>query len=230
MIDCGYSVKELEKRLQAIDFDPSRLDALLITHEHADHIRGANAFARRYGIPVWGTSGTLRKQEWHDDVELQLISPGVRQFLLGDIRVTPYTVPHDAIEPCQYLFESQQKRFAMLTDVGSITPHIIDTLSSLDALFLECNHDLEMLHNGPYPPSLQRRVAGSHGHLNNGQSAQLLESIHLDDLQHLVAGHISEKNNHPGLVEGVLRAAAPGLNGRLSLLAQQTASDWFVIR
>ncbi len=233
LVDCGYSVKELERRLQLVGMDPSRIDALLITHEHDDHIRGANAFARRYGIPLWATQGTLRKQAgrraWHTDVELQPIGSGVTEIQVGEILISPYTVPHDSAEPCQFLFEASHRRFAMLTDAGSITPHIVSTLSSLDALFLECNHDLGMLHNGPYPPSLQARVAGDHGHLNNRQAAKLLESIHVDELQCLVAGHISEKNNHPDLVERELRQAVPDLGERLTLLQQDSVSDWFEI-
>ena len=227
LVDCGYSVKELEARLQQCGVDPQDLDALLVTHEHGDHIRGANAFARRYGIPVWATPGTLRHQDWHTDVDLQVVHCGMDLLTLGSVHVTPYTVPHDAREPCQFIFSHAGKRLAMLTDAGSITSYMIDQLGCLDAFLLECNHDTEMLRQGPYSAALKARVAGDHGHLSNRQAADLLAELPLQEMQHLVVAHISETNNRPDLAIGALRAAAPNFAGHLTTLAQDHPSSWF---
>lgn len=230
LIDCGFSAKQLELRLDLIGVQASQIDALLLTHEHGDHVRGAPVLSRRYNIPVWATPGTSSGCQWHDDVDLNLFNPHSGGFRIGDVDVTPFTVPHDAREPCQYVFNAAGKRFGMLTDVGTITPHIVEQLSGLDSLLLEANHDLEMLANGPYPRSLQARVSGSHGHLNNGQSASLVERLDsASNWTHLVCAHISEKNNHPELVRKSFSAVDDALAARMTILVQDGPSAWFEI-
>lgn len=229
LVDCGYSVKELEERLQRVDVDPRDINALLLTHEHGDHIRGANALARRYGLPVWGTPGTLMQQDWHADVDLQVLHCGMPSFSLGNLQVTPYTVPHDAREPCQFIFSDGCRRMAMLTDAGSVTSYMVEQLGRLDAFLLECNHDTQMLRQGPYSAALKMRVGSNHGHLSNDQAVALLGKLPLDDMQHLVAAHISETNNSPALVATALRDAIPAFAGHLSILAQDNPSAWFAL-
>jgi len=138
-------------------------------------------------------------------------------------------VPHDAAEPVQFVFSAGVHRLGVLTDTGSITPHIVATLNGVDALLLEANHDPQMLAQGPYPPSLQARVGGSFGHLSNGQAAGVLAAIDQERLGHLVIGHISEKNNSPERVLSSFAASMPARAGRLSLLAQDRVSGWFVV-
>lgn len=227
LVDCGFSLRELTRRLAMAGLGIEDIDALLLTHEHSDHIRGAQSLSRQHGVPVWGSAGTLRACSWHEGSELHQINANASDFRIGGIRVTPFTVPHDAAEPCQYVFSDLKHRFGILTDTGSVTAHIVSRLQGLDALLLEFNHDLRMLHNGPYPPSLQRRVGGSHGHLNNAQSAGLIGQLDHHNWKHLVAAHISEKNNDPQLVRNALGEVDAALDGRFAVLDQHSPSDWF---
>jgi len=227
LLDCGFSVKELGRRLQALGVDADSLDAVLVTHEHGDHTKGVGALARRYKLPVWMTDGTLRKGRFGELPERRRFSSHQEPFTIGDLEVTPYPVPHDAREPAQFVFGYAGLRLGVLTDAGTITPYATETLQQCDALMLECNHDTEMLANGPYPPPLQARVGGRLGHLNNRQAAQLLQQIDHERLRHLVAAHLSEQNNTPDLAREALLAAAPALEGCLSICAQDEASRWF---
>jgi phosphoribosyl 1,2-cyclic phosphodiesterase len=229
LIDCGFTLKELQRRLETVSIAATDIDAILITHEHADHVRGAPVLARRFQIPVWATSGTAKCVKWGSGVELHQFNANVGHFRIGSVDIKPFTVPHDASEPCQYAFSSQNRRFGMLTDAGSITSHILEHLDDLDSLLLECNHDPLMLQNGPYPPALQVRVAGNHGHLNNLQSCELVKQLERKNWQHLVVAHISEKNNHPDLVRSSLLNVDQTLADRLHLLQQDHTSDWFEI-
>ena len=148
-------------------------------------------------------------------------------FRIDAMEITPVPVPHDAREPTQFVIAVDGLRLGLLTDLGSITPRVVEAFDGVDALLLECNHDPHMLANGPYPPSLQRRVGGSYGHLANAQAADFLRRIDHGRLRHLVAAHLSEKNNHPDLAREALAGVSTELDGCLSLLIQDAASDWF---
>jgi len=194
LMDNGFSIKETERRLARLGLEADRLTAILVTHEHGDHIRGVGPLARKYGIPVWTTRGTASHPGLGELPVLYNID--VHQPLaLGDIEVQPFPVPHDAREPCQFVFGDGAKRLGVLTDTGSTTTHIVEQLSGCDALMLECNHDMAMLMNGSYPESLKARVGGRFGHLSNEQAAELLAQLDTQRLQHLVAAHLSEQNN-----------------------------------
>jgi phosphoribosyl 1,2-cyclic phosphodiesterase len=194
LVDNGFSIKETERRLARLGLEADRLTAILVTHEHGDHIRGVGPLARKYGIPVWTTRGTASHVGLGELPMLHNID--VHQPLeLGDIEVQPFPVPHDAREPCQFVFGDGAKRLGILTDTGSTTTHIVEQLSGCDALMLECNHDTAMLMNGSYPESLKARVGGRFGHLSNEQAAELLVQLDTQRLQHLVAAHLSEQNN-----------------------------------
>lgn len=227
LIDCGFPAKELERRLTSVDVDPQTLDAILVTHEHGDHIRGVGAVARRYGLSTWMTAGTHAQKDWGKLPDLHLFHCHGAGFRIGDLEITPYTVPHDAREPCHYVLHHDQQKLGCLTDAGCITPHMTEMLEDSDALFLECNHDSQMLAEGPYPPSLQARVAGGLGHLSNTQAADLLSSLDYARLQHVVIGHVSEQNNHPELARKALINAASSIESCLSVAAQDSATSWF---
>ncbi len=227
LIDCGFSLRELEARLAQVDLKASCIDALLLTHEHGDHVKGAATLSRRYNVPVWATVGTSRGCKWHQDSQLHHFHADGYSFRIGEVEVTPFTVPHDAAEPCQYLFQANQKRLGILTDSGCITSHIIAQLQGLDALLLEFNHDIKMLQQGPYPPFLQRRVGGNHGHLNNHQSADLLRQLDHQRWKYLIGAHVSEKNNAKRLVRDVVHDVDRSLGERLQILDQHGPSQWF---
>ena len=227
LVDCGFAAKELEKRLAELDVDAESLDAILVTHEHGDHLRGVGPVARRYRLPVWMTAGTARVDRCGQLPELHLINSHADHFSIGNLQVTPFPVPHDAREPCQFSFEQGGSRFTLLTDLGQVTPHIVNQVQQCDALLLECNHDLEMLATGPYPPRLQARVRGSYGHLSNCQAVSLLQQVDHTRLTHLVAGHLSQQNNRPESVHDALLNELPELQGRLSIVQQDGVSGWF---
>lgn len=227
MVDCGFTLKETEQRLAAFSLTPQDLSAILVTHEHGDHIRGVGPMARKYKIPVFATHGTARSQALGKIPQLQLIDLH-REFSCAGLTVTPVAVPHDAREPCQFLFSSATHRFGVLTDLGSITPHIIEQYQSLDALMLECNHDSHMLSVGPYPQGLKRRVGGAWGHLNNLQSAQFLQQMDVARLQYLVLCHISEQNNCPQLVKDTLQDCYSN-SGELFVAQQDAQLSWRVL-
>lgn len=229
LVDCGFAAREAERRLTGVGVAAAELDAILVTHEHSDHMRGVATLASRFDIDVWATPGTSRQAGGAKIPSLRLFTGHQGGFRIGDVRVIPFPVPHDAREPCQFLFECDGLRMGMLTDTGHVTSHVRDLLRECDALMLECNHDRSMLQNGPYPPSLQARIGGAFGHLSNDQAADFLDGLPLQRLSHLLVAHISEKNNHPRFVREALLQVCAGLESRLTLAAQDRHSPWLCL-
>jgi phosphoribosyl 1,2-cyclic phosphodiesterase len=229
LVDCGLTASEAERRLERLGAAAGDLDAILVTHEHGDHIRGVAALARRHRIPIWATPGTWRGRAGDGVDGVRLFSGHEAGFRIADIRVEPFTVPHDAREPCQFVLECAGRRLGLLTDAGSVTPHIRDRMRECDALILECNHDPDMLRCGPYPPGLQRRVAGPFGHLSNRQAAELLDVLPHARLASLLVAHVSEKNNRPDLVRRALLEVSADLDARLTLARQDRPTPWLAV-
>lgn len=198
LVDCGFGLRHTMERLARLQLRPEDLAAIVLTHEHDDHASGAFKFAQRYQIPVWLTAGTLRgcKNYLRESVELHLFDSHTR-FSIGALELCPYPVPHDACEPTQFVFNDGHHRLGLLTDAGQPTAHIIDSLQRLDALVLECNHDVQMLADSNYPLSLKRRIGGAYGHLSNDHAAQILAALDQSRLQHVIAAHLSQSNNTP---------------------------------
>ena len=232
LVDCGFSLRETERRLAALGLSATDLAALLVTHEHGDHERGAGALARKYKTPLYSTFGTARavtgKAAGFHGADWREVRPG-RTFELADMTVTPVTVPHDALEPCQYRFSWRQRELGVLTDLGSLTPHVVDAYRECDALVLECNHEPELLAAGPYPASLKRRVGGNLGHLSNQQAATLLGHCNVDRLQHLVLSHLSEQNNTPDHALGWIHQAVEAGRERIRVASQEQGFGWLDI-
>ena len=229
LVDCGFGAREVERRLLEVGVSARDLDAILLTHEHSDHVRGVETLAVRFGIDIWTTPGTWRQAGGGDRPGLRLFSGHQGGFRVGDVRVLPFTVPHDAREPCQFVFEFAGSRLGMLTDTGHITAHVRDLLRECDALMVECNHDADLLRSGPYPPALQARVGGRFGHLSNRQVAELLDGLPLAGLRHLLVAHISEKNNHPDRVRETLIQVSSDLEQRLTLARQDRPGPWLAL-
>lgn len=228
LLDCGFSVKDTVQRLARLQLAPEQLTGILVTHEHDDHARGAFKLAARYQIPVWLTHGTYRMCERYlpsQALTVKLIDAHT-SFALQDIEVHPYPVPHDAREPAQFVFTDGAHKLGVLTDVGSVTPHIVAMLQACDGLLLECNHDLEMLRTGPYAHSLKKRVGGWLGHLDNQSSAQLLSQLDNRRLKHLVAAHLSEKNNTPALARQALSEVLHCASDWIGIAHQAEGLDW----
>lgn len=229
LLDCGFTLGETERRLHRLGCPPQSLTAILVTHEHGDHAAGVGRLSRRYKLPVWLTVGTRQAMRDVDFAQTHYIN--VHQPLaIHDIQVIPFPVPHDAREPCQFVFSDGNRNIGVLTDVGSHTPLIVQMLQQLDALLLECNYDATMLANGSYPPALKARVAGRYGHLDNRQATQLLAQLDVSRLQHLIGMHLSENNNLP---EYAYQALCAGLNCSqdwIQLANQQDGIDWREVR
>jgi phosphoribosyl 1,2-cyclic phosphodiesterase len=224
LVDCGFSLRSTLQRLQVLGHEPQNLSAILVTHEHSDHIKGVPALAVKYRLPVYMTHGTARHRSVAQLERAQLIR-AQHDFQIGDIRVQAVTVPHDAREPCQYVFEAAGQRLGLLTDLGHVTPQIQRSYSDCDTLFIESNHDEQMLAAGSYPAALKRRVGGKWGHLSNRQTREFLRHLAVDRLRQLVVGHISEQNNSHELVSRALHL--PGLRQtRIALAAQDDILPW----
>ena len=224
LVDCGFSARETEKRLLRLGISPSSIEAVLITHEHGDHARGLSAFSRRYDIPVFMSEGTCIAGEFEGLLNLRFIRGGLA-FEVAGFSVKPVTVAHDAREPVQFVLGVNGARLGILTDLGSITPNVVTSFSGCDALLVEANHDVDMLARGPYPASLQRRVGGAWGHLNNEQCRDLLEQLDLGATKCLVVGHISAKNNCLERVKQSLSAVTQALP-KVVFASQDEGFEW----
>lgn len=175
--------------------DPREITAIFVTHEHSDHIRGVRMFANRFGIPVFATAGTFSKIVKLDRALVNEFEGGETISICG-IKVRSVDVPHDAREPTQFVFESSGSRFGLLTDIGSITDAVVDHYSGCDSLFVESNHDIEMLWNGNDPEFLKYRVSSDLGHLSNDQAREFLRRVKHSRLSNVVIGHVSQRNNN----------------------------------
>lgn len=225
LIDCGFSARETEKRLQRLDCDPAKLTAIVVTHEHGDHINGIRVLARKYQLPIYATAGTAGCLSV-DVVHLITEFSSHESFNIDDVEVQPFPVPHDAREPSQFVLGDGQHKVGLLTDTGMSTVVIEQALSGCDALLLEANHDIDMLDNSAYPDRLKYRVGGRLGHLNNMQSAKILETIDTSRLQHIVAMHLSEKNNLPNIVLPLFAQALNCDQEWIGIAAQESGFGW----
>lgn len=227
LLDCGFTLKETEHRLGQLGVDPRTLDAIFLSHEHSDHIRSAGSFCRRHKTQLWASYGTWQGANLGQVPDLHLFHADQASIRIKNLDISPFSIPHDAREPCQFRFEYRGLSLGVLTDAGSITPHILKRLSGLDGLILEANHDTELLRQGPYPFQLKQRVASNHGHLSNHQAANALSLLAHEGLQQLLAAHLSETNNRPELCREALLGRNPALEGRTRLLEQDSVSPWF---
>ena len=223
LIDAGFSRREIKRRLAKVGLAPEDLHAVVLTHEHLDHVRGVDRFCRKRRVPIYATRGTVEGMELRPEVAA-LVRPcrsGV-PFEAAGFVVEMFTVPHDAREPVGVVVEDPGGggRVGLVTDIGSRSRLAWARLGGVHALVLEANHDLEMLRNGPYPWPLKQRVAGRHGHLSNADAANGLAELAHEGLQHVVLYHLSQVNNLPALAAAVVGEEL----GRLRTRAEMTVS------
>lgn len=228
LIDCGFSLKETRSRLARLGKTPEDLSAVVVTHEHGDHISGAGLVARNHNVPVWMTPGTRAKYNNGSVPDPQIFSHH-EKFVIDDIEIQPFPVPHDAREPAQFVFSNGDQRLGLLTDTGSRTEHIEKMLTGCDALLLECNHDPDMLAQSHYPESTKARISGGLGHLSNDQAAGILNAIDHSGLQHIVAMHLSEKNNSDKLAQKALANVLGCSTEWIDVATQDGGLDWRTI-
>ena len=222
LVDAGLSCKETLKRMKAAGEDPQQLTAIVISHEHADHVAGLQVLARKLQVPIYMTEATY--QSWRRFTKDKEGNPAKldrrehfqagRSFAIADITVTPFTIPHDAADPCGFTFKADGVKVGIVTDLGYLPYSVKDHLRGCDGLMIESNHDLEMLRNGPYPWMVKQRVMSRVGHLSNSALAEFFEKDYDGSAAFLVLAHLSELNNHPELAR---ETAYKALGGRLNL-------------
>ena len=228
MIDCGFSLRETTRRMNRLGLSPEQLQAVLVTHEHGDHSAGVSRLSAKHQIPVYLTHGTAGTGRCDGSFELRSFNCD-EEFSIGAITVRTVAVPHDAAEPCQFRLTAEGRSLGILTDLGCITPHVVDSYKDCHSLLLEFNHDSDMLMAGAYPPQLKRRVGGDWGHLNNEQAADLLRQLDCAaQLNNLVVAHISEKNNSRACAERALASVLASTDA--VVWAQQAEGfDWLQV-
>lgn len=229
MVDCGFGIAETIRRCQRLGLNPESISAIVITHEHGDHVGGAPRFARRFGIPVWLTFGTLAATESRWDGCTLRGFDSHDAFVVSDIEVQPFPVPHDAREPAQMALTDGVRKLGVLTDVGETTLFIEQSLAECDALFLEANHCEDLLAHSAYPLSLKKRIAGRFGHLSNRASADLLSRLANPKLQRVVAAHLSRQNNRAELARAAFAQALGAADGEVLVASQDEGLEWVTI-
>ena len=226
LMDCGFGLAETKGRLERAGLKPSDITALVVTHEHDDHMGGVARFSMRYAIPVYLTRGTAQWLPEDFPAVLARYIDSHTPFAVDAIAVDPIPVPHDAREPVQYVFSDGNVRLGVVTDLGTVTQHVVEKLSGCEALVIECNHDLDMLMTGPYPDALKRRVAGRFGHLSNTDAGHLVEALDRGKLRHLIAAHLSQQNNTPALAVDALARGAGCERDWIGIARQDEGFDW----
>jgi phosphoribosyl 1,2-cyclic phosphodiesterase len=233
LVDAGFSSRELTRRLALVGILPDSLSALVLTHEHVDHCRGAARFARRFKLPIFATAGTLREVRLSDEAAASatVLRSGEPCEVAGFI-VEPFLVPHDAREPIGAVFEDGGgRRLGLVADCGTHSHLAWARLRELDVLVMETNHDLDMLRNGPYPWPLKQRVAGRHGHLSNREAADGLPELLCERLRWVVLYHLSRTNNLPVLAAATVgeALAREGCAAGVEVTGQHQPSPWLEV-
>ena len=230
LIDCGFPLAQLKRRLHLAAVCVEQLTAVLITHEHGDHCGGLAALCAHTEADVYATGGTwramaLNTRTWQQRVH---VIAGDTAFALGSMQVMPVTVPHDAREPVQFRLDAMDVDLSVgvLTDLGHITPHVRQQFANCHGLILEFNYEPELLRASDYPPALQDRIAGPQGHLANAEAAELLAALPPGRLQHLVAAHLSQQNNRPQHVQQLLGELLHDRQVACHIAAQDECGDW----
>ena len=232
LLDCGFSGKEIQRRIELAGLDEKDIKAILLSHEHGDHVQSAHTLSNRWEVPIYTTEGTfaasVSEKKHFDWIEIQ----SGHSFSLGDIEIHPITLPHDASDPTGFRFEAHGRVCAFMTDFGYPSGPVLEALKGSHAAIVEANHDLDMLRDGPYPWPLKQRVASRTGHLSNEALFGIFDQFLGDQTQKMVLAHISENNNHPGLLkmQTKKRLNALGLGNLSFFLAEQhQPADTFVV-
>jgi phosphoribosyl 1,2-cyclic phosphodiesterase len=232
LIDCGFGLAETEKRLVRHQINPNDISAILLTHEHEDHVRGAFSLSNKYKLPIYLTHGTYRMCEKRNkssfNIDFKFIV-NEKIFYINNLSITPITVPHDAREPVQFKFVTKESNFAIITDLVFVSKYLLKSISNLNSIVIECNHVDNLLNESDYPESLKNRIGGKYGHLNNKEAARILQSIKKNNLNFIGAAHLSEKNNNPNLVKRDLSFAVSKDESFIKIINQDDGLNWTTV-
>jgi len=224
LIDAGLSGEELIRRMEETGISPAKLDALILTHEHIDHIRGAGPLARRFDLPVYVNRLTLRRALKNlGNLSKPVVFHTGQPITVHGLCIETFTKCHDAADPVGIMVHADGARLGIITDLGRSTPVVEDRLRGCHALVMEFNHDERMLEEGPYPPELKRRIKGPEGHLSNEQAGGLLKTLRHDALSTVILAHLSERNNHPDKAIEALEQALSGFRVKVLVGDQNCA-------
>jgi phosphoribosyl 1,2-cyclic phosphodiesterase len=232
LIDCGIRLRDLEARLIEAGTCAEDLDAIFITHEHGDHIGCARSFVKRYATPLWMSQGTwlaVSDEAWAPHQHLLNVARDGCTMEIGALLALPFTVPHDAREPLQLRCSDGQRHLGIVTDLGHVSSHVVESLAGCHALLLEANHDPDLLQASAYPGFLKQRVAGPWGHLANHAAAELLARVKHDQLNYVQAAHLSERNNTPELARASLSAAMGCQPSEIDVADPVMGSAWMTV-
>ena len=197
LIDAGLSLRETLLRMEEVGINPSGIHAVLVTHEHIDHIRSAGSFSRKFKVPVFASHLVRDKAEKYFKKTQVCVFESGSMLTFRDVQIDPVPITHDSCDPVGFVIESREGRAASVTDLGIVTRLVVEKLRGCRFLNLESNHDVDMLMNGPYPWELKQRIKSRHGHISNEESLELLHELAHGGLEALVMAHLSEVNNHP---------------------------------
>jgi phosphoribosyl 1,2-cyclic phosphodiesterase len=226
LVDCGLGIRQMDARLRQAGMLAEQIDAIFITHEHADHIGCARQLALRERIPVWMSRGTYSAMGEPDFDGLLRIAVDCMEVAVGALQVRPFTVPHDAREPLQLTCSDGAVRLGLLTDLGHASSHVLAQLAGCDSLMLECNHDPQLLAASSYPPFLKRRVGGAWGHLAHEDAAAIAQALQPRGLKQVMAAHLSEQNNRAEIVRRVLSSALACDEAQILVADGPSGSGW----
>lgn len=232
LVDAGFSCKEMERRMALRGIAPDSFEAVVVTHEHSDHVRGARVFAQRHGLTVYATRGTLEASGLAEhEIATEMVESG-RLVEIGSFEVEPFSIPHDAREPIGLVVkDSEGLRVGLVADLGTRSQLAWAALQDVDALVLEANHDLDLLRRGPYPWSLKQRVASRHGHLSNRDAADGVRDLVCDRLHLVVLYHLSRTNNVPDLAAATVGEALDreGSTAEICVSNQHEPTEWLQV-
>lgn len=204
LIDAGISKKRINEGLKSFGLDGDNIAGILVTHEHTDHIAGLGVMARKYNVPIYGTAKTLMEVERTKSIGaipdklFHIVNPG-KAFNINNVTIEPFSIPHDAKDPVSYSFVKDDEKIGMVTDLGYYDDDIVNNLKDSDILYIEANHDINMLQAGPYPYYLKQRILSNRGHLCNEMAGRLICELIHDKLKQIILGHLSKENNYPDL-------------------------------
>lgn len=236
LIDAGLSCKRITELLERVGVDPRTLSAILITHEHIDHVRGVKILSKKYDIPVYANADTwsVLKAPLRDVAAKNVcVFESDRDFYLAGARILPFSVPHDAVHCVGFTVSAQGHKVGVCTDLGHVDARILSILSGCDLLLFEANHDVDMLMAGSYPYLLKKRILSGNGHMNNDDCGRALVKLHETGVKNVILGHLSQENNYPALamiaVRSVLEEAGIANDMQIAVAAREEPTGVFEI-